>query len=171
MVHQHRLPTGLSVALQRLWILLGFRHKTVTAAGLRFRVRRLAADEHFIKDIVLDEEYAPAGYEISQRDLVLDIGGNIGSFAIYAASKARRGRIISLEPVQENYRLLLHNVVLNRFDNVMVKHAALVAQRESVRVYLSDYGSGGHSVLPALAQQGQRFEVVDGVTIEDLFNE
>ena len=171
MVREHRLPTAFQVALDRLSILVGRRHKTITAGGLRFRVRRLAADEHFVREVVVDEEYVPAGYEIGERDLVVDAGGNIGSFALYAANKARLGRVVSLEPIEDNYRLLVANVALNRFDNVSAKRAALVAHRGPARVYLSSYGSGGHSVLRDLAQQSQAFEEVQGVTLEDVFDE
>ncbi len=167
-MREHRLPSGLSTALDRMWILLGRRHKTVTVGPLRFCVRRLAADEHFIRSVVIHEEYTPAGYEISAADLIVDVGGNIGSFALYAASKAPRGRVVSLEPIQDNYRLLVHNVAQNRLANILTQRAALVARRARVRVYLSTYGSGGHSVRPDLAQQDQDYEEVDGVTLEDV---
>ncbi len=170
-MRQRRLPSGLSATLDRLWIRLGRRHKTVTVGQLQFTVRRLAADEHFIRDVVVNEEYAPAGYEISNDDLVIDVGGNIGSFALYAASKARHGRIVSLEPILDNFRLLVRNVRQNRFENIITKRAALVARRAPVRVYLSTYGEGGHSVRPDLAQQSRDYEEVDGITLEDVMED
>ena len=103
--------------------------------------------------------------------MVVDAGGNIGSFALYAANKARLGRVVSLEPIEDNYRLLVANVALNRVDNVSAKRAALVAHQGPARVYLSSYGSGGHSLLRDLAQQSQAFEEVPGVTLEDVFDE
>ncbi len=157
--------------LNRLLILSGCRHKTISAGGLRFRVRRLAADEHFVRDVVVNEEYAPEGYEITAQDLVVDIGGNIGSFALYAAAKARAGQVVSVEPIQDNYRLLVQNIKMNGFDNVLAKQAALVPRRKTVRIYLGTLGFGSHSILPVLAQQRQRFEDVEGITLADLFEE
>lgn len=171
MVREHRLPTRLSIALDRLLILCGFRHKTIVASGLRFRVRRLAADEHFVRDVVVDEEYSPSGYAITANDIVVDIGGNIGSFAVYAAAKARGGRVVSLEPIRDNFRLLIRNIASNSLGNVAAKHAALVARRGSVRIYISTIGSGGHSMLPGLAQQNRTYEDVEGVTLENVFDE
>ena len=169
--HEHRLPTGLAIWLERLKISLGWRCKTITASGLRFRVRRLAADEHFVHDVVVAGEYQLAGYEIAEDDIVIDIGGNVGAFAVHAARQARRGRVIVLEPVQDNLQLLARNVVRNHLDNITVRHAALVSQRKPVRIYLSNHGSGGHSVVAALVQPDARFEEVEGLTLPDLFRE
>jgi FkbM family methyltransferase len=170
-VGEHRWPTELSRAWDRLCLRLGRRHKAISAGSLRFRVRRLTADEYFVRDVVVDQEYVPNGYAITETDLVLDIGANIGAFAVYAATRARRGRVISLEPVRDSYRLLVHNVAVNRCDNVTTRRAALVARQGPTRVYLSPYGSGGHSVLPDLALQNLHFEQVEGLTLADLLQE
>ena len=134
-------------------------------------MRRLAADEHFVRDVVMNEEYAAAGYEITARDLVVDIGGNIGSFTLYAAAKAHGGQVVSVEPIQDNYRLLVQNIKMNGFANVLAKQAALVPRRKTVRVYFGTLGFGSHSILPVLAQQSQRFEDVEGITLANLFEE
>lgn len=43
---------------------------------------------------------------------IIDVGGNIGLFALYCLeySQGHVGRLITLEPVQETYDLLLHNL-------------------------------------------------------------
>ncbi len=43
---------------------------------------------------------------------VIDVGGNIGLFALYCLehSQGHIGRLITLEPIQETYDLLLHNL-------------------------------------------------------------
>jgi FkbM family methyltransferase len=161
----------LNVRLERLKIWLGWRCKTINVSGLHFRVRRLAADEHFVRDVVSIEEYSPAGYEIEKDAVVIDIGGNVGAFAVYAASKARGGRVVVLEPVRESLQLLTDNVALNGLDNVAIRQAAVVAERKPVQIFLSDYGSGGHSVVDALVQPHARSEEIEGLTLSDVFQE
>ena len=43
---------------------------------------------------------------------IIDVGGNIGLFALYCLehSQGHIGRLITLEPIQETYDLLLHNL-------------------------------------------------------------
>ncbi len=171
LVREHRLPTEVSTRLERLWIRLGCRHKTIAVGPLRFRVRRLTADEHFIRDILVDQEYTPRGYAIGPNDLVIDVGGNIGSFAVYAGRQAPAGRVVSLEPMADNYQLLIRNLARNGCSHVAARRAALVAQRGPVRVYRSQVGTGGHSIRPDLALQDQEFEEVEGITLADVMEE
>jgi hypothetical protein len=51
--------------------------------------------------------------ETPQQPLnIIDVGGNIGLFALYCLehSQGHIGRLITLEPIQETYDLLLHNL-------------------------------------------------------------
>ncbi len=54
---------------------------------------------------------------LSKGSVVLDIGANIGLHSIYFAQIAREGYIFSIEPSQETFRLLLHNV--DGIDNIV----------------------------------------------------
>ena len=91
-LRQHRLPTRVSRWLERSLIALGLPTKTVRMHGSRLLVRRLTADEFFVREVLVDRQYNPAGFEINPTDNVLDVGGNIGAFAIDAAIRASRGR-------------------------------------------------------------------------------
>lgn len=52
------------------------------------------------------------------EDQFLDIGANIGSYTLLAASKIRAGFIHSLEPLPKNYKRLQENLALNQFNQV-----------------------------------------------------
>ena len=129
LLRQHRLPTRVSRWLDRSLIALGLPTKTVRVHGLQLPVRRLTADEFFVREVLIDRQYNPAGFEINPTDNVLDIGGNVGAFAVGAAIQAGRGRVISVEPVQENFSLLVRNVGLNKLKNVIPVRAAVLSQR------------------------------------------
>jgi FkbM family methyltransferase len=61
-------------------------------------------------DRVLKGEYAlPAGYSLDGVKTVLDIGGNVGAFAMWAAGQWPSADIVSFEPSPENYALLTRN--------------------------------------------------------------
>src|SRR5207244_12812251 len=78
---ERRLPYRVSVAVDKLANKVGVRYKTVKAGGLSVRIRRLTCDELFVQNIIVNHEYTPPGFDIQERDVVIDIGGNIGTFA------------------------------------------------------------------------------------------
>lgn len=171
LVRERRLPTRVGNAIDRVCIRLGCRTKTLRVRGFRVRVRRLASDEHFVRDILVDREYNPPGYEIHPEDVVIDIGGNIGAFALLAARSSPRGKVITVEPVRDSFRLLTKNVSLNHLDNVVPIQAAVSTGRGLVPIYLSDHGTGLHSLVPELASGGSDHELVEAIGLEDIFDQ
>jgi FkbM family methyltransferase len=65
---------------------------------------------------------------LSTDALVIDVGANIGSYAILAASCAPAGRVVAFEPDPAARGRLLENLQLNGLTNVTVRSEA-VAQR------------------------------------------
>ena len=72
-----------------------------------------------ILEVWVDKCYTPPGFEIHDNDLIVDVGAHIGTFSIYAANRAKKGLVYSLEPVTDNFELLQHNIQLNRITNVI----------------------------------------------------
>jgi FkbM family methyltransferase len=126
---------------------VGLRHRTVTADGLRFHVRRGTwADEAVIRHVVGDREYHPPGYEIGADDVVVDVGANIGAFAVTASRAAANGRVFAFEPEPENFALLCDNVDRNGCHNVTPVRAAVADTTGEVALSLSEGNSSGHSL-------------------------
>ena len=69
-------------------------------------------DVQFLYDeIFVDECYAKHGLAIREGATVIDVGGNIGMFALYAATKAgAAGRVYALEPIPRTFAALRENV-------------------------------------------------------------
>ena len=72
-------------------------------------------DVQFLYDeIFADECYAKHGLEIRPGATVIDVGGNIGMFALYATEKAgAEGRVFALEPIPRTFAALRENVIRN----------------------------------------------------------
>lgn len=168
---ERRLPYRLSVALDRLCLAIGLRTKTISAGGYRVRVRRLTTDEHFVKNILIGREYLGDGYEIGEADTVIDIGGNIGSFALLASKYAARGVVYTFEPVLENFRLLTRNLAANAAGNVVARRAAVLGTRGVARFYLNPTNTGAHSVFEHYGAGSGEVESAEAITLEDHFRE
>jgi len=79
-------------------------------------------------EIWLDKVYARKGYEIRSGDKVLDIGGNIGAFALYAGNSASDVSIDSYEPFPENAKFLKKNIETSKLKGVTIFQAAVAGE-------------------------------------------
>jgi FkbM family methyltransferase len=68
--------------------------------------------------------YRRPGFELRPTDTVLDIGGNIGVFVLWAAPQVPRGRVVTVEPNPAALEFLRLNVQENGLRNVTVVEAA-----------------------------------------------
>lgn len=79
-----------------------------------------------------------------QGDVVLDIGANIGYYAlIWSGLIGESGRVYALEPVTNNFKLLKTNIELNRAGNIEAYN--LAAGSENKRDYINVASRGNIS--------------------------
>lgn len=69
-------------------------------------------DVNFLyREIFQDKVYLQHGIQLQEGDTVLDIGGNIGFFALFAAqSVGSAGQVVTAEPIPQLHAKLLYNV-------------------------------------------------------------
>lgn len=98
-------------------------------------VRAKTNDRIIFNQNFLQSEYFASGFEIKGNDVVIDIGAHIGFFSIYAASKAKNGKVYAFEPAPDNLEMLRKNIELNKLNNVKIVNAAIAAE-EGVRDFI-----------------------------------
>ncbi len=73
------------------------------------------------KDFFSEGKY----YDLKEGDVVIEIGAYIGYYAMRAAEiVGNKGRVIAIEAIEENYRLMNKNIKENKFDNILPVHKA-----------------------------------------------
>ncbi|WP_394839499.1 FkbM family methyltransferase [Pendulispora rubella] len=82
-----RLPNGLSIAHQNE-----------------------AETRHFYDDIFAHRSYVKHGIRIPDGGCVLDVGGNIGLFTVFAHTEAKNVRIFTFEPAPPLFEIIQRNV-------------------------------------------------------------
>jgi FkbM family methyltransferase len=103
--------------------------------------------------------------KLDGESVLYDIGANVGIYSLYAARRAPGARVVAFEPHPINHAALVHNVVLNRFDNVLPFPIAL-SDRTGVTTFgcsFLDSGSAGHTGVGA-HQGGARGTRMDFTT-------
>ena len=89
-------------------------------------------------EVWLDKVYCPPGYEIEKDNTVIDIGANIGVFAVFAATRASNVKVLAFEPFPENTDWLRKNISESHLSNVTVYQQAVAAVTEERILQTSD---------------------------------
>jgi FkbM family methyltransferase len=103
----------------------------------------------------------------SQRagDVVVDVGANLGYFALLSAlAPQSASQIHAFEPAADNFSLLQDNLTLNACEGRVRAHRlALGARDESAVLYRNDDNRGDHQVYAGDGDRGEEpIEVVRG---------
>lgn len=115
--------------------------------GLKFALRANSLDKTIFKEIWIRKVYARHGLTIEENDTVVDIGGHVGIFALYAAHKASNGKVIVYEPHPENYSMLKTNIESNGLKNILPVNEAVAGHAGKSMLHVSeDRNTGGHSL-------------------------
>ncbi|MFC1904404.1 FkbM family methyltransferase [Chloroflexota bacterium] len=84
---------------------------------------------------------------IQEGMTVIDIGANIGYFTLIAARLVGgEGRVFAFEPEPHNFDLLVKNLELNEYSNVIPVSKAVSNRNGSARLYLDKNNWGAHSL-------------------------
>ncbi len=88
---------------------------TKTVAGLTVHYRKrhdgeVSGDERILEEVLERREYQKPriGFDVEPGELWLDLGANIGAFALYC--KSRKAKAVCFEPDAGNFKLLRKNV-------------------------------------------------------------
>jgi FkbM family methyltransferase len=131
------------------------RGRVVRLADLAFLYRD-PMDVWTIKETCLDDHYRLAGRRVPNGGVVIDIGAGLGDFAVMAARRHPRARVLAFEPFPASADLCRRNVRLNAAANVQVIESAVgqgsgaigldISSPESVQ-YSTVSGAAGQSAL------------------------
>jgi FkbM family methyltransferase len=108
---------------------------------------------------------------VKPKDIVLDVGANFGYFSMIAAKLVGdEGKVYSFEPAPDNYELLVKNIKLNNYTNIVPTQKAVSDEKGKLKLFLDRINWGGSSfsednILP----QDRDFVEVETVTLDDFF--
>jgi FkbM family methyltransferase len=106
--------------------------------------------------------------EVTKARTVVDVGANIGYYTLLGSSSlGDKGEVYSFEPDERNFDLLLKNIKLNHFNNILPVRRAVSNVTGKSLLFLNKY-SGWHSLFNAHGDSVSSV-VVDTVTLDDYF--
>ncbi len=107
---------------------------------------------------------------VKEGDVVLDLGANMGYFTLLAARLVgKEGKVYAFEPQPTNYSLLVKNIELNGYDNVVPLQKAVSNTSGLIKLFISDEDIGNSTIFQ---YGGDRESVeVEAVTLDDFFKD
>lgn len=136
-----------------------------------------------LNEVIYAQNYFPKinnnqNFILNKNDVIIDIGANVGIFAVYAANVASNGRVYAFEPVKENFKKLEYHKSLNKLDNLIPVNKAISDKTKKVPIYLAYKNTGGHSLnknktrlLHEVARTKRPTEMVECLTLKKVFDE
>jgi len=107
---------------------------------------------------------------VKEGDTVVDLGANVGYYTLLAARLVgQKGKVYAFEPEPLNYGLLLKNIEINGYDNVVPLQKAVSNTTGMVGLFLDSKDTGAHSIY----QPEDKREVVEveSVTLDEFFKD
>ncbi len=165
----HRLPVWAGMRRVALWLRKPLKMALsdwadVTVWGLRLRLfpkgnlseqRVLLMPQYFDRA----ERLALAG-ELAGGGVFLDIGANIGSYSLWAASLGAAVRVEAFEPDAELCNRLRFNLETNRLlDRVRVHNLALGSQRGAMFLERGEINRGQNRVVETAVEGAEEIRV------------
>lgn len=84
---------------------------------------------------------------LRQGDCFIDIGSNIGYFALVTAVlTGNDGLVLAFEPERHNYKRLQAHIAINEFDNIVAYNMAVGDEDKMVSLFFNSDNDGGHAL-------------------------
>ncbi len=107
---------------------------------------------------------------VKEENVVVDLGANIGYYSLLAARLVgSKGRVYAFEPEPTNYSLLLKNIELNGYHNIIPVSKAVSNAAGTVRLFLDNQDTGAHTICEP-GKKGKSIEV-ESVTLDEFFKD
>jgi FkbM family methyltransferase len=123
-----------------------------------------------VEEIWAKQCYLPPGFQFRPGQSIVDVGANIGVFAVWAATLNPQGRVFSVEPSPRMFRFLRDNVSRNKLNNLTILQAACAGKRGQTVMY--SRGSEVMNTLYTRDNYGSTFSPsisIKAVTLADVF--
>lgn len=131
--------------------------------GVDLSLQARSLDTYIVKEIWIDRIYTPSSaFAIRDGWVVVDLGGHKGIFSVFAATAATDVKVFTFEPSPENFKLLSHNIELNRLSNIKAFNIAVSGKSGEAVLHL--FPDNGQNSL--LQRSNPRLQPIRDVRVE-----
>ncbi len=129
-------------------------------------LRKNTSDISVFRQIFFDGEYDI--YLREEPKTIMDLGGNIGLFALLMQSHYPGALIISVEPDPENFKQLQKNT--KQFKNIFTYNMAIWHKKELLSLSEKKAGAEWSQNVSSITGEDLNLEKIESITINDLMS-
>ena len=121
-------------------------------AGINYKIEKIQGSKMYLdlgdrgisRDLMRDKKREITSSEevkkiLKQNDIVLEVGANIGYYALMESKiVGKNGKIYACEPVEKNYDILNKNIKINNYENIETYKIALGAKNGKEKINISE---------------------------------
>jgi len=106
---------------------------------------------------------------VTDNHVLIDLGGNMGTLAIYLALKYPNLKIYSYEADPENFAIYQENIKLNNLqDHENLKAFNLAVTKDGKDVYIQRAYQSGANKISSTNNSTKEFDIVKSITLDDI---
>jgi len=140
-----------------------------TTDGLTITMRQSYTDAITVGEVLLTDCYV-RDLTLPSNPVVIDVGGFIGDFSLYAVKRLNACRVIVCEPSPENWALLLKNIANNGYqDRIEPVNKAVTNGRDLMMNTNAPHKS--QCIISGYFPSEQPLSVVPGISLGQLLRE
>src|SRR6516162_11277600 len=140
-----------------------------TTDGLTITMRQNLGDAMTLSEIFLEDCYV-RDLTLPQNPVVIDVGGFIGDFSVYAVKRLNARRVIVCEPSPRNWALLLKNIGNNGYEDRIEPVNKAVTDGGDVMMNI-DTPDESQCMVSAYYQRGEQLTAVPGISLSKLLQD
>lgn len=140
--------------------------RLVMRNSLKYQLDISHVVDHFVYFGLRDNAFDNLLKLVRPGNIIVDIGANIGRFALPFGKAASPGVVYCFEPDSENYDRLVLNLGINKLSNVVVFKRGLGEAEGSSKLYKIDVHNPGMNRFSKYGEQDAMFETVTVSTLD-----
>jgi FkbM family methyltransferase len=125
-----------------------------THDGLSIAIRRNLWDAEIVREIFFDQPYTHH-LRLPPNPTIIDVGGYIGDFALYAVKCLNAARVVVYEPTGENFAMLTQNIALNGYGDRITAVQKAVGESGEMTLHVRSLDDGEIHSSPHLYADGE----------------
>jgi FkbM family methyltransferase len=142
-----------------------------TIDGLTITIRKNCGDAMTVSEIFTSNCYVrDLAFPLPNNPVVIDVGGFIGDFALYAVKRLNARRVIVCEPSPKNWALLLRNIANNGYEDRIKPVNKAVTDGRDIMMNI-DAPDEAQCMVSAYGESGQPLSSVPGISLDTLLRD
>ena len=110
--------------------------KQKTHKGIKFLVREGTSDEKTFNEVIVNNTYQKKDFKIKKGEHWIDLGGNVGAFAVLALSKGATVDIYEPDPF--SCKMIEKNLKINDYDANIYQKAVVANDKKKMTMYVGN---------------------------------